>query len=57
MTRSITNFYKRFVCNKINYGFAKKIYECNDQSRILARDCDIDRLNGVLVNQVDSAQI
>lgn len=50
MTRWITGSYKKFICNKINYKFVEKIYKCNNQLQILARDQGIDRLNGVFVD-------
>lgn len=46
------DFYKRSIWDKIDRGFADKIYEYNNQLQILAKDRGVNRLNIIIVNKI-----
>lgn len=45
------DYYKKSVYDKIDCKFANKIYEYNNQLRILTRDWGINKFNRVFINQ------
>lgn len=48
--RSLKDYYRRAIYDKIDRRLSKKIYKYNNQSQIFTRDWNINKLNKILVN-------